>query len=291
MANLNSTIVNGYLSVNGKLAINNTDVVNNLNAQMATKLTTARTLWEQSFDGTADITGNIYSTGHIAPATTGVSDIGSSSLKYKDIYAYGTIYASTFNGNSTATDVSGTSSTNSTEARHIWFSSNTAETQRVYDSDFTYNPSTKIINAKINGSNISNMSPVYDSMDDDDRIIRTSILCNHTHIVYDVSLAIDIDYDITLSFRFFSSTIQLFNLTNPCYRDVSVIVDIDYLGSSNYALEYRGYDYNGVLVLQKYKAITGSSGPSSSTIFYFDAYNSSGISFSGGTRVSKMECN
>src|SRR5574344_2283896 len=93
MANLNSTIVNGYLSVNGKLAINNTNVVNNLNAQMATKLTTARTLWKQSFDGTADITGNIYSTGHIAPATTGVSDIGSSSLKYNDVYAAGTVYA------------------------------------------------------------------------------------------------------------------------------------------------------------------------------------------------------
>src|SRR5574344_172166 len=252
MANLNSTIVNGYLSVNGKLAINNTNVVNNLNAQMATKLTTARTLWEQSFDGTVDITGNIYSTGHIAPATTGVSDIGSSSLKYKDIYASGTVTATTFNG--AATNVAGTADTTTNADKNIWFSSKTAETQRAFSDSFTYNPYTKIINAKINGSNIINMSPAQDSISDVDDYISTSISCNHTHIVYDVTLSPgDTSTTIPLSFSFYPSTIQLFNLTYAMGYMGSVIVDIDYLGSTRYALEYRGYDSNGVLILQKYK--------------------------------------
>ena len=56
------------------------------NASTATKanqLTNARTLWGQSFNGTANISGDISTTGNITPSANGSSSIGSTSLKYR----------------------------------------------------------------------------------------------------------------------------------------------------------------------------------------------------------------
>lgn len=55
-------------------------------ASSATKLQTARNLWGQSFDGTADVKGALSGTGSITPGSAGTSDIGSNSLDYR--YGY-----------------------------------------------------------------------------------------------------------------------------------------------------------------------------------------------------------
>ena len=67
----------------GALAGNASTATTATTATKANQLTTARTLWGQSFNGTANISGNISSTGNITPSANGSSSIGSASLKYK----------------------------------------------------------------------------------------------------------------------------------------------------------------------------------------------------------------
>ena len=79
-------------------------------ATTATKLTNARTLWGQSFNGTADISGDIESTGNITPSASSQKDIGSSNSKYKDGYFSGNLSAGSITSSSitvTGTDFSG----------------------------------------------------------------------------------------------------------------------------------------------------------------------------------------
>ena len=61
------------------------------NSATATALETARTLWSQTFDGTADITGDILNTGNIVAETASTSDIGELALPYANLYV-DTIY-------------------------------------------------------------------------------------------------------------------------------------------------------------------------------------------------------
>jgi hypothetical protein len=63
------------------------------NAVTATTLETTRTLWGQSFNGSANVTGDINNTGNILPTSNVTSTIGSETLQYSDIYA------TTFHGN------------------------------------------------------------------------------------------------------------------------------------------------------------------------------------------------
>ena len=56
------------------------------NAATATKLQTARTIWGQSFNGSANVTGNISNTGNITPLATAAHNIGTSSLMYEKAY-------------------------------------------------------------------------------------------------------------------------------------------------------------------------------------------------------------
>jgi hypothetical protein len=56
------------------------------NASSATKLLTARTLWGKSFDGTANIDGNISNTGHITPSATNTYSIGTNSVQYRNVW-------------------------------------------------------------------------------------------------------------------------------------------------------------------------------------------------------------
>lgn len=56
------------------------------NVASATKLQTARTIWGQSFDGTANVSGDISNTGNITPSATAAKNLGSSTLMYE--YGY-----------------------------------------------------------------------------------------------------------------------------------------------------------------------------------------------------------
>ena len=103
MANLGNTIINGALRVNGK--INSSDVISapsftgalNGNADTATKLKTARTINDVSFDGTKNITvadstkiplaGSSAITGNLAPKTTNTGTLGTSTNKWNNIYS------------------------------------------------------------------------------------------------------------------------------------------------------------------------------------------------------------
>jgi hypothetical protein len=69
-------------------------------AGQAAQLTTARTLWGQSFNGTANIDGTIENTNSITPKLNNTSSIGSPSKVYANVYA------TTFTG-----DVSGSAET------------------------------------------------------------------------------------------------------------------------------------------------------------------------------------
>ena len=60
-------------------------------ATSALKLSNARTLWGQSFNGEGNISGNITSTGNITPSSNAASTLGTSSLKYKDAYVSNSI--------------------------------------------------------------------------------------------------------------------------------------------------------------------------------------------------------
>lgn len=57
------------------------------NAGSATQLLNSHTLWGQSFDGTADVTGSISNTGNITPTTTKSYNIGGATLYYNQVFA------------------------------------------------------------------------------------------------------------------------------------------------------------------------------------------------------------
>lgn len=67
------------------------------NASSATKLSSAKTLWGQSFDGSNNVSGNLSDVGNIIPSTTSTLNIGSSSLRFNLIYS-----KQLFTGNKTA---------------------------------------------------------------------------------------------------------------------------------------------------------------------------------------------
>ena len=79
-------------------------------ASTATKLTNARDLWGQSFNGEKNISGDISSTGNITPSANGSFSIGSASSKYKDGYFSGNLSAGSITSpliTVTGTDFSG----------------------------------------------------------------------------------------------------------------------------------------------------------------------------------------
>ena len=57
------------------------------NAATATALQTSRTIWGQSFDGTANVTGNMTSVGSITPSADATYDIGSTSARILNVYS------------------------------------------------------------------------------------------------------------------------------------------------------------------------------------------------------------
>jgi hypothetical protein len=82
--NLGGVAASSYATqawVNGKNYITSAATVSKAN-----QLATARTLWGQSFNGSANISGAISSTGNITPSATATSTLGSASLKYKEVH-------------------------------------------------------------------------------------------------------------------------------------------------------------------------------------------------------------
>ena len=59
------------------------------NASSATKLQNSRTIWGQSFNGTANVSGNLTDVGSITPTTDNSHDIGTSSNQFRWVYAQG----------------------------------------------------------------------------------------------------------------------------------------------------------------------------------------------------------
>jgi hypothetical protein len=55
-------------------------------ATKANVLNTSRTLWGQTFDGSASVSGNIVNTNHITPVSGNTSNIGTTSNKYNTIH-------------------------------------------------------------------------------------------------------------------------------------------------------------------------------------------------------------
>jgi hypothetical protein len=90
------------------------------NADTATKLATARTLWGQSFDGTANISGNMSGVGNVLSAKTNTHTLGASDNVWKAIYAT-TFYGAVSGNASSATKLE------------------TARSFHITDSSATYN--------------------------------------------------------------------------------------------------------------------------------------------------------
>ena len=108
--------VNGSTNYNLKLPSTITATLVG-NASTATKLQTARTLWGRSFDGRANVSGDMTGVGNVTPSANGTRNLGSGTSRWANIYTnsidvYGSIPIIRFHYNnaSTATDFIGASS-------------------------------------------------------------------------------------------------------------------------------------------------------------------------------------
>ena len=66
-------------------------------AAEADKLSTARTLWGQSFDGTANVTGSMTLGGNITPDADGTRNLGSNGTRWNNVYSDNANITSTLN--------------------------------------------------------------------------------------------------------------------------------------------------------------------------------------------------
>lgn len=64
----------------------------------ANTLTTARSLWGQSFDGSADISGNLSGVGNVYPTSSSTFDLGSSTNEFRNAYLSGAYFGMSENG-------------------------------------------------------------------------------------------------------------------------------------------------------------------------------------------------
>ena len=64
----------------------------------ANTLTTARSLWGQSFDGSADISGNLSGVGNVYPTSSSTFDLGSSTNEFRNAYLSGAYFGMAENG-------------------------------------------------------------------------------------------------------------------------------------------------------------------------------------------------
>ena len=83
--NTNDMFFRGKRTDSWKTVIHSGNIGNQTVAS-ATKLATARSIWGQSFDGTADVNGSLSNTGTITASAAATYDIGSNTLDYR--YGY-----------------------------------------------------------------------------------------------------------------------------------------------------------------------------------------------------------
>ena len=87
------------------------------NASTATKLRTARTLWGRSFDGSANVSGDMTGVGNVTPSANGTLDLGTATSRWANMYTncievYGTnpVIRFHYNNSSSVTDFIGAAS-------------------------------------------------------------------------------------------------------------------------------------------------------------------------------------
>ena len=87
------------------------------NASTATKLQTARTLWGRSFDGSANVSGDMTGVGNLTPSANGTLDLGTATSRWANMYTncievYGTnpVIRFHYNNSSSVTDFIGAAS-------------------------------------------------------------------------------------------------------------------------------------------------------------------------------------
>ena len=78
-----------------KLADDVITTITGTTVNKANELATARTLWGQSFNGSANVSGTISSTGNITPSANATSTLGSASLKYKEVHVSNSVNVGT----------------------------------------------------------------------------------------------------------------------------------------------------------------------------------------------------
>lgn len=83
---LNIDAINDKSIPYSKLADDVIVTITGTTVNKANQLATARTLWGQSFNGSANVSGAISSTGNITPSANATSTLGSASLKYKEVH-------------------------------------------------------------------------------------------------------------------------------------------------------------------------------------------------------------
>lgn len=87
------------------------------NASTATKLQTARTLWGRSFDGSANVSGDMTGVGNVTPSANGTLNLGTATSRWANMYTncievYGTnpVIRFHYNNSSSVTDFIGAAS-------------------------------------------------------------------------------------------------------------------------------------------------------------------------------------
>ena len=87
------------------------------NASSATKLATARTLWGRSFDGSANVSGDMTGVGNVTPSANGTLNLGTATSRWANMYTncievYGTnpVIRFHYNNSSSVTDFIGAAS-------------------------------------------------------------------------------------------------------------------------------------------------------------------------------------
>lgn len=108
--------VNGSANVNLKLPSTITATLVG-NASSATKLATARTLWGRSFDGSANVSGDMTGVGNVTPSANGTLDLGTATSRWANMYTncievYGTnpVIRFHYNNSPSVTDFIGAAS-------------------------------------------------------------------------------------------------------------------------------------------------------------------------------------
>ena len=125
----------------------------------AKKLSASVSLWGQSFDGSESISGSIQNTNQISPSASGQYDIGTTNLKYRNLYLSGDVVANILNILSNATiggdlDVSGELTSASLSSDGNLVINGTSTLKAISGTSLTLTGSVTATGLTINGSSV-----------------------------------------------------------------------------------------------------------------------------------------